>query len=129
LSKNIRKISSFIHDLESLKAGCGSNMNNLLELVASYSPKNFIDLRLHDYSCGSEEFEIFFEGWASRMSKKSLSLTITNFFLSEDMKILIDIYTELGIIECISNYNRAKDEEEGCGLITLIMKVSGKNLL
>src|SRR5207237_829418 len=70
--------------LESIVIWCGGvffSEKNVLEMVGKYSTKNVRELRLVYQGSLSqsellpEEFESFFISWASRIPKKSLSLT------------------------------------------------------
>jgi hypothetical protein len=87
--------------LESIKIRCGKiylKGNEVLETITKYSPKNFHELRLHNYvKLESKDLESFFISWKNR---RSLSFIIhnNNEENNENIKI-IEKYKKLGIIK------------------------------
>ena len=96
--------------LESIKVWCGYghlSEKDLLEAIATHSPKNFYELKL-DYDNMPPELllkdlETFLISWNNRIPKRSLSLSFIRDYVEqviddESMK-LIEKYKKLGIIK------------------------------
>ena len=71
------------------------------EILAKYSPNNFLELTLFSFSQSlhSKDLEEFFINWKNRTSQKSLSFIIAYYSLNDENMEVIEKYKKLGIIK------------------------------
>ncbi|RIA88173.1 hypothetical protein C1645_256011 [Glomus cerebriforme] len=120
----LKNIFKTCQNLESIKIWSGERYlseKQVLETVATCSPKNFYELKIYndsDSEVTPEDLESFFTTWKNRTPLKSLNLIIIKDYNfnslevnKENMKI-IEKYTDLGIIEKFETIMFCDDEEE-----------------
>ncbi|CAG8635639.1 13802_t:CDS:1 [Funneliformis mosseae] len=89
--------------LESIKMWCGHDFLNekeFLEVIASFSPKNFNELKLYNDTreLFREDMESFLLSWGNRIPHKPLKLFVTTLELNEEIITTIEKYRKLGVI-------------------------------
>ncbi|CAI2163524.1 15598_t:CDS:1 [Funneliformis geosporum] len=109
--ETLKVVFNSCQHLESIKIVCGAKYlgeKEMLDVVSKYSPKNFYELKVDNYTQSKllpEELESFFTIWSDRIPQRSLSLIIVFVFNDdislyvndENMKI-IEKFKKLGII-------------------------------
>ncbi len=104
----LKNIFNSCQYLESLKIWCGGDCideNEMLNIVAKYSPKNFSKLKIGSSKQSKllpKELESFFSSWEERIPQKSLILNVTGycgFDRNEKNITIIEKYKKLGIIK------------------------------
>ncbi|CAI2179068.1 4359_t:CDS:1 [Funneliformis geosporum] len=99
--------------LESIKVWCGHNFLNekeLLEVIASYSPKNFNELKIYNDTRSElihQDMESFFLSWGNRIPHRPLNLFVIKnnggyslaLDVNEENIITIEKYRKLGVIK------------------------------
>jgi len=82
--------------------GCYIKENDVLNIVAKYSPKNFHELILLELIKSDllpEELESFFMIWKDHVPFKSITLIIEGYDVKKENMEIIEKYKELGIIK------------------------------
>src|SRR5690348_12602342 len=97
------------------------NEKEVLEVVAMNSPKNFHELKIHNYSTSvllPDDLESFFVSWKDRIPSKSLSLIIIKDEFSHSLEMdennmkIIEKYKNLGIIKNFETKNTYKEDND-----------------
>ncbi len=113
--KFIFKECKKLESIEILRHGTYLSGKKLLEIVAKHSPKNFHELKLHDYyaELDSEDLESFFIEWKNRNPRKLLTLIFEDICYKNDEnndnknkknygnEEVIEKYEKLGVVNVL----------------------------
>ncbi len=113
--KFIFKECKKLESIEILRRGTYLSGKKLLEIVAKHSPKNFHELKLHDYyaELDSEDLESFFIEWKNRNPRKLLTLIFEDICYKNDEnndnknkknygnEEVIEKYEKLGVVNVL----------------------------
>ncbi|RIA83580.1 hypothetical protein C1645_833601 [Glomus cerebriforme] len=122
-SETMKMVLNSCQYLESINIWCGGEFlskKEASEIIVKYSHKNFYEIIFSSrvqVKSFLEELESFFISWMCREPRKSLSLIIVNNYTNnldvndENMKIILNKYTELGVIKKFKVKDFDYDEE------------------
>ncbi|PKC10844.1 hypothetical protein RhiirA5_374344 [Rhizophagus irregularis] len=105
LLRNIFKKCKKLESIEIFRRGSNLSGKELLKIVAENSPKNFHELKFHNYyaELDVEDLKSFFISWKKRNPQKSLTLNFKNVGSKKnnEMKEIINEYEKIGVIKIL----------------------------
>jgi hypothetical protein len=105
LLENIFKSCKNLESIKILRRGLNLSGKELLKIVAENSPKNFHELKLHNYytELDTKDLESFFISWEKRKSKKLITLIFKDVVSekNDEKEEIIKKYEKKGVVKIL----------------------------